>query len=401
MSIWESIFISLESLRANKLRSFLTIIGIVVGVAAVVTVISIGQAGKTFILGGIDKYGKGFFAVLLDSSQGSNQQDAIFTLSDLDALRRLPNLKAVSGNASAVMESKSGKENIMFMINATTSDRTALETINLLAGNFFSAAEERAGQKVIVVESNYAEKMFGDIERAIDRKIILSSKYYRIVGVYKSEKALFSNPNAKQYSAYMPITTLSSSSEGSNNKFNILYLRAASTDIEHMKNTIQEVKKTLAKRHNAPPAAYFSQTGAEAQEQVSTVFNVLQIIIGSIAGISLFVGGIGVMNIMLVSVTERTREIGIRKAIGALPRVIMSQFLIETLVLCFLGGMLGTLLGLVGAYAFSLITKWPFFISWWAILLAFGFSAAVGLFFGIYPATKAAKMQPIEALRYE
>jgi putative ABC transport system permease protein len=401
VNAWESVLVSLESLSANKLRSFLTIIGIVVGVAAVVTVISIGQAGKSSILSDIDKYGEGFFVVFPDSSQGSVQESVRPTLSDLDALKRVPGIKHVSGDATVPADSKTGRETYRINAAGTTADWINIESMELTAGRFFSAAEERSRQKVAVVESDYAEKIYGDSGNAIGRRIALGSVYYRIVGVYKSEKSLFSSPNKNQFSAYLPATALPDNNDGANLALNALYFKANSSDPDSMAKLVQEVKKTLSKRHNVPVSAYVSRTGAETQELVNSTFSVLQIIIGSIAGISLFVGGIGVMNIMLVSVTERTREIGIRKAIGATPGVIMGQFLVEALILCFIGGLAGVLLGLSGAYIFSIITKWPFIIGGWAILLAFGFSAAVGLFFGIYPASKAARLQPIEALRYE
>ncbi|MMZ63872.1 putative ABC transporter permease YknZ [compost metagenome] len=168
-----------------------------------------------------------------------------------------------------------------------------------------------------------------------------------------------------------------------------------------MHETIDMLEKWLADRKNVEPDSYLAETGKDAEKMVSSTFSILQTIIGSIAGISLLVGGIGVMNIMLVSVTERTREIGIRKAIGATPGTIMLQFMIEAVILSFLGGTVGALLGLLAAYAFALISGWPFVVSVWAILLAFGFSAAVGIFFGLYPANKASKLHPIESLRYE
>jgi putative ABC transport system permease protein len=402
MNLWESVLVSLESLRGNKLRSFLTIIGIVVGVAAVVTVISIGQAGKTSLVSDIDKYGEGFFIVIVDTSQGSAILDSASpTLSDLDTLNQLPGMVGVSGEQTSMIDAKSGKDTYQFVVNATTAKRTGVETIEMTAGRFFTAEEERARQKVIVVESDFATKAYGGSQSAIGKKVVLNNAYYKIIGVTKSQKSLFSSPNKKQFSVYAPILSMPLPDGGSGNKLNTLYLKADTGDPALLKATIEKVKKTLAKRHNVPATAYYSQTGADAQEMVKSVFNVLQIIIGSIAGISLLVGGIGVMNIMLVSVTERTREIGIRKAIGATPGVIMSQFLIEAVVLCFLGGLVGTLIGLSCTYLFSLITNWPYLVSWWAIVLAFGFSAGVGLFFGIYPASKAARLQPIESLRYE
>ncbi|WP_274654463.1 ABC transporter permease [Paenibacillus humicola] len=402
MNLLESILVSLESLRDNKFRSFLTMIGIVVGVAAVVTVVSVGQAGKSSIVSDIDNYGEGFFIVVPDSSQGiSTSERLVPTLEDVKALSRNAGVAAISGQTNAVLEGKANRDDIRFSLSATTADRVKVENIKLTAGRFFTGSEERSRRKVLVVESNYAETYFGTDERAIGRKVQMNGSNYQIVGVYETPKGLFSIPTKNQYSAYVPIETVSSALGGGVSRLSTLYVRADSGDAELMARVIDQVKSTLASRHQTTAAAYFSQTGEEAQNLVGSVFSILQIIIGSIAGISLLVGGIGVMNIMLVSVTERTREIGIRKAIGATPGVILWQFIVEAVVLCFMGGILGALLGLGGAYLFSLITKWPFLVSWWAVLLAFGFSAGIGLFFGIYPASKAARMQPIESLRYE
>ncbi|MOA28641.1 putative ABC transporter permease YknZ [compost metagenome] len=168
-----------------------------------------------------------------------------------------------------------------------------------------------------------------------------------------------------------------------------------------MEKIVQDVKEWFAKKKNIEASEFLSQTGKDAEQMIASSFGIMQIIIGSIAGISLLVGGIGVMNIMLVSVTERTREIGIRKAIGATPGTIMVQFMIEAVILSFIGGTIGALFGLLLAFIFAIATGWPFVVSIWAMALAFGFSAAVGIFFGLYPANKASKLHPIESLRYE
>ncbi len=227
----------------------------------------------------------------------------------------------------------------------------------------------------------------------------MDSKVYRVVGVYKKEESLLTSFGGEMYNGYMPLNSIPNGLEGG--RVDMVQASTSLKDAAEVSAVITEAKKLLAKRHNTTERAYLSQTGEEAQTQISSIFNILQTIIGSIAGISLLVGGIGVMNIMLVSVTERTREIGIRKAIGATPGAIMGQFIIEAVILSFFGGMIGALLGLLASSVFALATGWPFLISWWAMALAFVFSAAVGVFFGLYPANKASRLQPIEALRYE
>lgn len=402
MNIWESVRIALDNVKVNKMRSFLTIIGIVVGVAAVIAVVSIGQAGKSSIVSDIQKYGNEFFIVFPDYARVQGQEDkASITLEDVEQIRRVEGVAEAVGVVNLPMDSRQGKEEIKFSVTGTSAGYGKIENLKLEAGRFFSEQEERARQKVIVVESNYAVEKHGTAKAAIGRKVDFNGRSYRIVGVIKSEASLLSGMMEKRYDVIMPIGSIPVGDEGMINTVGHVEVTATTSEQPAMDETIERVKKLLAKRHAMPQNSYTAQTGMEAQAQISSVFNVLQTIIGSIAGISLFVGGIGVMNIMLVSVTERTREIGIRKAIGATPGMIMQQFLVEAVILCSLGGLIGTLIGLLGAGIFSMATDWPFLVSGWTILLAFGFSMVVGIFFGLYPANKAARMQPIESLRYE
>lgn len=401
MNFWESILVALENLKVNKMRSFLTIIGIVVGVAAVVTVVSIGQAGKSSIVSDISQYGENFFLILPNYQNGTLDEDLSVTMKDLEQIGKLKEIDKAIGVMSVAMQSVIKKDALDFTITGTSADFPTMEKVRLVSGRFFSPAEERSRQKVVVVEAKFAEDHFGSAAAALHRKIPLSGKIYKIVGIYEVQQSILNGIGGKSYSGYMPISSLPGSLDSANPRVDYAEVKAKFGDEAGLQEAIERVKQLLAKRHNTTEESFMTQTGKEAQEQVSSVFNILQTIIGSIAGISLFVGGIGVMNIMLVSVTERTREIGIRKAIGATPGVIMGQFMIEAVILSFFGGFLGALLGLFFAFIFAQITGWPFLISWWAIFLAFGFSAAVGIFFGLYPANKAARMQPIESLRYE
>jgi len=394
----EYVGIALENLRLNKLRSFLTIIGIVVGVAAVVTVVSIGEAGRHSVVSEISQYGDGFFVIYPDFSQGNAQSYPTITLRDVDEIRKMPGVNKISPYFSFGTLATVGRETATFLINAGSADLYEMEKIELVAGRFFSEAEDRSRQKVVVIEKAFADKYLGGAERAVNRQLVLNNSVYRIVGVYKNPDSFLSGMEGVQYRAFMPIGSAPVRWAGDR----VDFLQATSyLKGEELDRLVDEIKAFLAKRHRVEPDGYFSQTGEQLQQQVSAVFNILQTIIGSIAGISLLVGGIGVMNIMLVSVTERTKEIGIRKAIGATPGAIMGQFIIEAVILCFAGGFIGMLIGLAASGVFSAATGWPFFVSGRAVLLAFLFSSAVGIFFGLYPANKAARLQPIEALRYE
>ncbi|MFD1177450.1 ABC transporter permease [Paenibacillus puldeungensis] len=399
MSIWESILVALDNLRMNKLRSFLTMIGIVFGVAAVVTVVSIGQAGQSSIISTVSTYKDGYFVVYPNYNEGEPTVDTDIRLRDLSEIRKLPGVRYVTSSMSYGMTNKYRKETLRFSVTGTTAEMVKMQKIDMAAGRFFSTQEERSRQKVMVVDTKYAEKVFGSTKGAVGRRLVLSGGTYRIIGVYKPQESILSGMGGPQYTGYAPITCMPEDDNGNSDRLGSVEVIASSPD--RMDETIKEIKKWLADNKNADPTDYASQTAKEAEQQVASTFSILQTIIGSIAGISLLVGGIGVMNIMLVSVTERTREIGIRKAIGATPGTIMLQFMIEAVILSFIGGTLGALLGLLAAYVFALISGWPFVVSLWAILLAFGFSAAVGIFFGLYPANKASKLHPIEALRYE
>lgn len=400
MSIWESVLVALDNLRMNKLRSFLTMIGIVFGVAAVVTVVSIGQAGQSSIISNLSAYKEGYFVLYPNAMTMSEQEDLTFRLREFNEIRKQPGIRYVTSSNSYMMTTKLKQESLQFMVTGTTSETTKMQNINLVAGRFFSQQEERGRQKVMVVDAKYAEKAYGSTNAAIGRRLQLNTDTFRIIGVYKIEEGLLSGMGGEQYSGYAPITALSSvDSSAENARFGMIEIVVTSPD--RIDDTIVSLKKWLADKKNVSPDIFLSQTAKEAEQMVSSTFSILQTIIGAIAGISLLVGGIGVMNIMLVSVTERTREIGIRKAIGATPGTIMLQFMIEAIILSFIGGTLGALFGLLFAYIFALISGWPFVVSVWAILLAFGFSAAVGIFFGLYPANKASRLHPIESLRYE
>ncbi|MFD0695352.1 ABC transporter permease [Paenibacillus sp. GCM10027628] len=399
MSIWKNLWISLDSLRVNKLRSLLTMIGIIVGVASVVLVVSIGQIGKGSVVSELAKYSPGVFFVT--PSTNATKADKIqMTTADLKQVSRLENVQAASGSLGITMSSKSGNETITFNMTGTFADIVKFYNLKMEAGRFFTLGEQKSRQKVIVVESDYAVSEFGSAEQAVNRKVTLDGNKYEIIGVYKSDKSILSGLSGKNYSAYMPYDAMPLLKEGTNNELDTLMVIADTTQMQKDKAGTA-ITKFLAKAHNAESSDYEVQKVEDFQRNLDVVFNVMQILIGSIAGISLLVGGVGVMNIMLVSVTERTREIGTRKAIGATPGLILQQFMMEAIILCFLGGVVGITIGVLGSLGFSLITKWQFVLSGWTIVIAFGFSTAVGLFFGWYPAKKAANMQPIESLRYE
>ncbi|WP_199615322.1 ABC transporter permease [Paenibacillus alkalitolerans] len=400
MTLWENLLIALDNLKGNKMRSLLTIIGIVVGIAAVVTVVSIGQAGQTSLVAEVAQYGDGYFVLYPASRDGNVDINLYITDADLQLLRKMEGIVAAMGSMERSFVAKIGTKEVNVRVTGTASSYSKLSNMKMSAGQFFSSSEERSRQRVLVVESKFAETYFGSAGAALNQKVNLGGRLFRIVGVTKTEESLFSGLGGESYRAFAPMNAVPGA-DASSARFGFIEVKASAANEDELKEIVRQVKQWIAKRHNTEPDKYMAQTAYEVQGQVKQVFSILQVIIGSIAGISLFVGGIGVMNIMLVSVTERTREIGIRKAIGATPGLIMAQFIIEAVILSLAGGVIGAGIGLLGSWIFSIITQWPFLISWWALLLAVVFSTAVGVFFGLYPANKAARMQPIESLRYE
>lgn len=399
MSIWESLWLALDSVRVNKLRSLLTMIGIVFGVGAVVTVVSIGQAGQQSVMETMSNYKEGYFLVYPDSSDKNNYSNAMFRLSDVKEINKLSNVGHASVSLVHYMSTTNKQKEIQFSVTATTADIVKLVNIDLIAGRFFTAQEVNARHKLLVIDEGAAQKIFGSAEQAIQRKLKFPQGTFKIIGVYDAKKSVLDDLYGEQFFGYMPLEAVPVTTEGGGGRYDYIEVTASNPAV--IEEAVKDVIMLMAKMHRVPKEAYSSATAKDSEQMIASTFGIIQLIIGSIAAISLLVGGIGVMNIMLVSVTERTREIGIRKAIGATPNTIRMQFLIESVMLSFIGGILGIALGLLASFLFSLVTGWPFVVSILAILIAFLFSSAVGIFFGFYPANKASKLHPIEALRYE
>lgn len=397
MDIIESIKTALESIWVNKLRSTLTMLGIIIGVAAVIAVVAIGQGGRAAILTSLEGMGTNLFVVYPSSSSSTTpltRQDMI-TLEDVEAIKNIiPTIKAVAPTSYTGTMSQYGKEKQRTTVICTTEEYKTIRNLTLVEGRFLTNLEEKSRSRVAVINEELSRTYFRG-KSPLGKQIYLFGTPFTIVGVVKDDptNAMMGNEPSKE--ATIPLGTA------------MTFFRSLRFQVEGQSNskdevqeTIDQVIKLLHKRHRNTE----KYRGWSLDQEVDTANNILGIIaliIGSIAGISLLVGGIGVMNIMLVSVTERTREIGIRMALGARRKDILLQFLIEAVVICLVGGTIGTILGGAGAFAVAMIAKWPPLISPVTVLIAFLFSATIGVFFGIYPANKAAKLDPIEALRYE
>ena len=404
--IFETLRIAINSLKTNKLRTFLSMLGIIIGVGAVIAIVSIGSGAREQITARISDLGSNVINILPGTSRGwggrvSASSVDIFTLDLVDYLERLsPSVKKVvpvaQGSGLLIKEDVNIRANII----GTDSNYPEVNNYNLAQGQFINEDDIDATRNVVVLGSGLAEDLFSK-KNPLGEKIKIHYQnwdyLFTVIGVMEEKGGGLTGNLDRQ--AYVPITTYMK--KLSNSRFVSSYMAQARSSKE-ASTAVGEIEYFLAKYLEDENKEKFSLISQDQiLETVSSVTASLSLMLGGIAAISLLVGGIGIMNIMLVSVTERTREIGIRKALGAKRRNIMSQFLIESLSLSGLGGMIGIFLGWLGAYFIAKAGEWPLVVTLTSVLLAFSFAVTIGLFFGIYPAIKAAKMDPVEALRYE
>jgi putative ABC transport system permease protein len=413
MNLWQGALTALDSLGANKLRSALTILGIVIGVAAVIALVSIGRGAQTQITSQIESIGTNLVFV----RPGSIQQGGVaagagsaatLTQADAEALYDVPNVVGVSPEVSGRAQIVYLGQNTNSSVVGVTPDYLSVRNFELADGEFISAANVTARSSVVVLGSGVAEDLFGGLTGAVGQKVRINGQSYRVIGVLASKGGSgFGNQDDQ---VLVPLTTAQSRLLGSSrfrgaNVISQISVEIASAD--QVDQAIDGLTEVLRERHGTVEGEddFSVQNQQDTLSAITEVTNTLTLFLGGIAAISLLVGGIGIMNIMLVSVTERTREIGVRKALGARRRDVLYQFLVESAVLSFVGGCIGVALGwliasLVGRVQLGGSAITPV-VSLDSILLATGFSIAVGLFFGIYPATRAASLEPVEALRYE
>ncbi len=410
MNIGQSIIEALESLNANRLRSGLTILGIIIGVGAVIAMLSVGQGAQATITSAISGIGTNLLFVFSGNQTEDVRNPRPLTLADAQALfdpLLAPDVEAVAPSiqGSAQITSPSGKQSNNMIIGATPA-YFSMQNYTVTEGNVLTEENELGNASVAVIGPSLADKLFGGHEGVTGSTIRINGQPFRVIGVLASKGgSSFGNQDSQ---IIVPFTTAQARLLHSTNVNEVDQLLIQATSAETVNLASDEVSQILRQRHRTPVGlddfTIFSQK--DVLSIATTITGVFTIFLGGIAGISLLVGGIGIMNIMLVSVTERTREIGLRKALGARKRDILIQFLTESSLLSLFGGLIGIGLGwglalLIGKIATASGNPFNPTVNLSSILLATIFSAAVGLFFGIYPANRAAGLEPVEALRYE
>lgn len=400
----ESITIALAGLKANKLRAMLTMLGIIIGVGAVIAMVSIGMGVKDKVATSIAGLGSNLLVVTPGAANAGGSRQAAgssITLNEKDALAISQEVAGVNLVAPAVARSYQvvfGNQNWTTSVQGTTPDIQGIRNYNIEEGAFFTSQDVETRARVAVLGKTVADNLFNG-GTPVGQTIRINNAPFRVVGVLEAKGE--SAGGNQDDTIIIPLKTAQERLMGITYIQNI-NVQAASTDVIYQVQ--DDITTLLRARHKLAPTVPDDFTVrnmvavmATADETTSMITSLLAVV----AGLSLLVGGIGIMNIMLVSVTERTREIGIRKALGARYRNILLQFLIEAVVISVTGGIFGICLGIAASHVISTIAGWKTIISLLAIIAAFGFSVMIGLFFGIYPARKAALLDPIEALRYE
>lgn len=400
MKFTDSFESAISALAANKLRTALTMLGVVIGVGSVISMIGIGEGTKRKSLQNLEVMGANMITVMPDWRRGGQSQGAgtgFLKEEDIESIKReVPTVMLISGamrsNDTVKVGSNSTRTTILGVEPQMAQIRNATK---MHSGAWFTVADNQLMERKAVLGYQVYDQLFGG-ENAIGATIKIKGQNYEVVGVitYKGGSGMM-NPDDQ---IYIPLLTAKERLMGKTT-FDMISMQAISSDV--MIVTQQMVEDTLYKsRKTASGDALFRVFNQGEQiEMVQEQSRLLGYLLAGIASVSLLVGGIGIMNIMLVSVTERTREIGLRKALGATKQVVLTQFLLESVVLCVLGGAIGIILGIIATNQVSKALQVPPIVNLGAIVLAFGFSAFVGLFFGIFPAMRASNLQPIEALR--
>ncbi len=395
------------SLSANKVRSFLTILGIVIGIGSVIAMVAIGQGAKDNIQASIQSVGSNLIIITPGAQRGVGSQISsgrgsaqTLTQADADAIKSsVAFIQSIAPELSRRYQVTSRGKNTNTQIIGTVPEYPDVRKVEVTDGSFITSKHLSSNDKVAVIGPQARDDLFGIDAMAVGQSIRINNIEFKIIGVTKAKGGSgFSNPDSN---IFIPITTAQRYLAGDTY---VSTISVEAQDQESMAAVQQDITNLLLQRHKIsnPQAPDFSVLNqADIVASASSITNTFTILLASIAGISLLVGGIGIMNMMLTTVTERTREIGLRKAIGADRKDISSQFLLEAITLTFSGGVFGIILGWILSLVVAKFAGINTQISLSSVLLAFGVSALIGVIFGYYPASRAAKLNPIDALRYE
>lgn len=400
MNTWSAFKVAYRALESNKVRSILTTLGIIIGVAAVITLIAVTQGAEKMIQDQLASLGgKSFIVKTGKRGVGSQGNGTALTAGDAEAIRELDLISYASPLVDSSEQVVWGKESWFTVVLGTSPDFVNINDWYPVKGNFFNYQDLNESATVCVLGSTVASNLFGSLD-PLGKTVRINKSYFRVIAVM-APLGQTSSGRDQDDIVLVPYTTFQKRIRREDRVESIsVSVRSA----EEMDIAQTQVLALVRDRHNVGPGEesdIYIRSQQGIIDRIFTISRIMTILLASVASISLIVGGIGIMNIMLVSVRERTREIGIRMAVGAKERDVLVQFLIESVLLSLTGGLIGIIVGILGSLVASFSTKWPAVISPGAILLAFSFAAVIGIFFGIYPARKASKLDPIEALRYE
>lgn len=405
MNIANLLKIALKALNNNKLRCFLTMLGIIIGVASVITMLAIGQGSKNSIKEQISEMGSNMIMIHPGNMQrGGVRQSAddmqSLEVVDYEALQTLPGIAAISPSVNSSGQLVNGNNNYPSTIYGVTPDYLDIRKLKVKEGAMFTDHDIKSAAKVCILGKTVVDNLFPNGDDPVGRVIRFGKIPLTIIGVLES-KGTNSMGMDQDDVVIAPYTTVMK------RILAIDYIQgifASAVDENRTEETIDEITEVLRERHKIQPGAdddFDIRSQQELSQMMNSTSDMMTVLLACIAGISLLVGGIGIMNIMYVSVTERTREIGLRMSIGARGIDILSQFLIEAVIISVSGGIIGIVVGCVATWLVNLIAHWPVYIQMYSVLLSFAVCTITGIFFGWYPAKKAANLDPIEAIRYE
>ena len=409
MILLQTFFIAIRSLLRNKMRSFLTTLGIIIGVAAVIAMIAVGSGARQRVEATFAAMGTNMLVILSGSTStggamGGGGTMPTLTWGDLDAIRKeAPSVRYASPQLRASVQLVAEELNWGTSVFGVSPEYFQIRNWSVERGALFGDPDVEAGTKVVVLGQTVVEKLYGAGANPVGRTVRIHNVPFEVIGVLVRKGQ---SPIGQDYDdlAYVPYSTFRAKIQGGLQNFISGPIFVGATASQSTTRAATEVTDLLRERHHIEPGAeddFSIRNLAEfaALQQQGT--RIMTSLLAAVAVVSLVVGGIGIMNIMLVSVTERTREIGIRMAVGAKPHQILAQFLVESMTLSMMGGLLGVLVGTGIAYVLAVRIGWPLLIHPVTVLISFSFSALVGIGFGIYPAQKASRLDPIEALRFE